>query len=294
LLFLLFFSFIFDYHSRLHDQIILFASKAYKIQIIDGLASGFRLLCVLGLKVVSQLSVSTVIFVTICTAGLRVYPVRKLVGSILVKDEKKICASNLNEIKAITKRQFPLEVFYVLQAQLVLVLLALYGDSSDTATVGALGRIGQLFLPIMAFLNAYSIPRFSRVAQHLLVSNLILWSAVATIPGAFLCFTALFFPEWLLFLVGDNYANYQNELLVSCIFFSFNAVATCIWQLLANRGLNKYAYVQVPVFVLWCLIAPLYLDLSTLMGVLWFQVGFPMALLMSAAIDLYKELKLKA
>jgi O-antigen/teichoic acid export membrane protein len=281
--------FIFDFNSRLHDQIITFANRAHEIQIIDCVASGFRLLCIGILKPIGFLSAGAAIFVATLSIGLRVIPIRRLVASILFKEKQKIDASDVKEIKSITKRQYPIELFYVFQAQIVLVLLAVYGESSDTAVIGALGRIGQLYLPVMVFLNAYSIPRFARVAKHKIVPHLIMWSAMSIVPGIFLCTLAIFSPEWLLFLVGENYANYQRELLISCIFFAFSSFSTCVWQLLANRGLNKYSFLQIPVFILWCLLAPLFLDLTTLVGVLWFQLGFPIALLVAAMADLNKE-----
>jgi len=64
-------------------------------------------------------------------------------------------------------------------------------------------------------------------------------------------------------------------------------LANTVWALAANRGWNRWVMLQVPVFVLWCLAAPHFLDLSRLADIMWFQLGYPFALLTAACADIH-------
>ncbi|UTV30458.1 lipopolysaccharide biosynthesis protein [Photobacterium atrarenae] len=283
--------YIFDFQSKLHEQIIFFDNSAHKVQLIDGTLSLFRLVCILALKFIGFLNVSLAILVGVLTAGLRIFPIRKAVAKIIPQHRATpVTHGDIDEVKRIAHRQLSLDIFMVIQAQAVLFVIAYYGDYSDTAAFGALTRIGQLFLPVTAFITAYAVPRFCQVSHQRLVRDLMLWTGLVFGIGMMLVLLSATYPELLLFLVGDNYASYTYELLISCIYVAFNAACYCFWTLLANRGLNKYSYVQLITFPFWCLIAPLVFDLSTLSGALAFQFGIPVTLLMAALMDLKKEM----
>jgi hypothetical protein len=113
-----------------------------------------------------------------------------------------------------------------------------------------------------------------------------LWSAAGGLPGIGLIAIAYFFPAILLFLIGPNYANLHYELLVGTIGMAASASVANAWQLLAHRGWNHWAWLQVPVVLVWCVSAPLLLDLTRLDQVLWFQAGFPLGLCVVIMIEL--------
>lgn len=289
MLLLLCLNFYFDFHSRLYDQIANFANQAHRVQLIDAIASLLRLVMIALLHISSTLSVTLSIFIGVLATGLRVIPIRRMVSSILAKKTVDIGREGKSRISRVTKRQFPLEVFYVLQGQIVLVIVAFYGVVSDTAVLGALWRIGQLYLPINAIVNAYAIPRFSQLDDDKVLISLLKWGGFLLFPGVLLCVVALFYPQVLLFLIGDNYSGYEKELVLTCIFFALSSFSSSVWQLLANRGLNKFAYIQVPCFIIWCVLSPLFfLDLNVFSDVVLFQLGFPLSLLLTALYELYR------
>jgi O-antigen/teichoic acid export membrane protein len=279
-------SFYFDFRTRLLQQVIVFANKAHKIQLVDTLLATLRLAFIFALKFAGLLNVITVVLAGIIVAGLRIKPIQKLLNKELPPENVNSLVEDANEIKQIAKRQFPLEVFFVFQGQLVFIFIAIFGSVTDTASLGAINRIGQLFLPVMAILQSYAIPRFCQLENNKILAGIFLWGMLSFFPGLILCFLAYNFPEVLLFLLGDNYSHLQDEIFIACIFFAFKSLVTLIWHLLANRGLNNFSLFQIPIFIAWCCIAPFYLDLSELSGVLYFQLGFPLALFFCVVLEL--------
>lgn len=285
LLILLLIQWEFDMRTRVVDQILMFANRASITQALDAFLALFRVLGVLGLYFYGVIQPIGTIALGVLGAGIRIPFIVRWVGQELPKQTITSNIEDRAEIRRITRRQLPLEVFFVLQSQIILAILAWYSATDQTASIGALGRIGQLLLPIQAVVQAFGIPRFSSAKQHVF-HYWVLWSAVGGLPGLGLIVMAYFFPAILLFLIGPNYANLHYELLVGAMGMAASAAVANAWQLLAHRGWNHWAWLQVPVVLIWCATAPLFLDLTQLDQVLWFQAGFPLGLFVVMIVEL--------
>ncbi|WP_262964947.1 hypothetical protein [Methylobacter psychrophilus] len=267
----------FDMRTRVVDQILMFANRAAITQALDAVLALLRVLGVLGLYFYALLQPLGVVALGVVGAGLRIPFIGRWIRQELPKKNIISSIEDRAEIRRITRRQLPLEVFFVLQSQIVLAILAWYAATDQTASIGALGRIGQLLLPIQAVVQAFGIPRFSSAKQHIF-RDWLLWSAVGGLPGFGLVVIAYFSPAMLLFLIGPHYANLHYELLIGTLGMAAAAAVANAWKLLAHRGWNHRAWLQVPVVLIWCVTAPLFLDLTKLDQVLWFQAGFPLGL----------------
>lgn len=275
----------FDMRTRVVDQILMFANRAAITQALDAFLALFRVLAVFALNFFELMQPLAMMALGVVGVGFRIPFIVRWVGQELPNTAININAEDRAEIRRITRRQLPLEVFFVLQSQIILAILAWYAATDQTASVGALGRIGQLLLPVQGVVHAFAIPRFSSAKKHVF-RHWLLWSAVAGLPGLGLIGMAYFFPAILLFLIGPNYASLHYELLVATIGMTASAAVANAWHLLAHRGWNHWAWLQVPVVLLWCATAPLLLDLTRLDQVLWFQAGFPLGLLVVLIVEL--------
>ncbi|MGO4325705.1 hypothetical protein AB4Z48_00010 [Cupriavidus sp. 2TAF22] len=275
----------FDMQSRVVDQVLLFANRAPALQALDTALSVARLVLSSALYALGMLGVLGATLVNVLCAGLRVPVVRRwiareipgagatLPGAGLSHAEHGArAAADRQFIGSVMRRQLPLEAFYCIQGQMVFAIVAFHGAVGQTAALGALSRIGQLLMPVGAVVAAYVIPRFAQAREGVL-RRFAAWVALACLPAAALVLLAILWPGLLLWLVGPNYAALHAELVVACLGSGFASVVGIAWQLLANRGLNHFAFVQVPVVAAWCALAPRLLDLTTLDGVLWFQLG---------------------
>ncbi|MEI6335441.1 MAG: hypothetical protein WCS87_12840 [Methylococcaceae bacterium] len=275
----------FDMRTRVVDQILMFANRAAITQALDAVLALFRVLGVMALYFYTLMQPLMVITLGVLGAGFRIPFIGRWVKQELPTQAIASSPEDSAEIRRITRRQLPLEVFFVLQSQIILAILAWYAATDQTASIGALGRIGQLLLPVQAVVQAFGIPRFSSAKQHIF-RDWLLWSVAGGLPGLGLIVIAYFFPIILLFLIGPHYASLHYELLIGTIGMAASAAIGSAWLLLAHRGWNHWAWLQVPVVLTWCVTAPLFLDLTRLDQVLWFQAGFPLGLLVVIVVEL--------
>lgn len=276
----------FDMRSKISDQILLFARRALGLQMLDTAMSFLRFALVLAAQGVGLLSVLVATLIGTLAAGLRVPLIQRWTQRELPSQAVAALPEDRQEIRSVTRRQMPVELFYCFQSQIALFIIALSGTAATTASFGALGRIAQLFVPITMLVSSYAIPRFSQEKEKVLRA-LFGWSLVGLLPGAAMVLVAKFLPGVLLWLVGPNYANLQTEVFVATLGSALVLFAGTLWRLAANRGWNRWVLLQIPVFALWCAVTPFVLDFSKLIDVLWFQLGFPLALIAATAMDLW-------
>ncbi len=274
-----------DMKSRITDQILLYAQRAVGVQVLDTSLALFRLVSVVLLQFAGILSVFVVTVISVVMTGLRVPFIQRWVRQELPAEPAVIIEPDRREIRSLILRQFPVEVFYCFQAQIALFILAMFATPSATASFGALGRLQQVFVPISMLVSSYAIPRFSQQKEGIFRA-FFTWSLLGLVPSLGLVAVAAFAPRLLLLLIGPNYADLQHEVLIASIGTALTMFANTTWRLVANRGWNRWVLLQIPVFVAWCAGAPPFLNLSTLEGVLWFQLGFPLALMVATGADL--------
>lgn len=289
LLILLVFNWVGDLKTRVVDSVLMHDGYQTKIQFLDASISIFRFFIIVMIYFLGLVNVLTAAFLSVLPVLLRIPKITAWINETLQYKIKNGSDNSYemdrDRITEITKRQFPMELFYCFQTPFLLFILSFFSNSSAVASLGALGRIGQLFLPITAILMSFAVPSFVKVKKKI-GFNLLLWSLFALVPGIGLIVISIFFPKMLLFLIGQNYQNLEIELVVACISFSANLLASFIWQLIAHRGWNYFVYVQIPIVILWCAITPLFINVTTLIGVLWFQLGFPLGIFASCIVDI--------
>lgn len=285
LLALLLLQWLLDMKSRIVDQILLYAQRAVGLQMLDMVLAFLRLASVVALQLLGWLSVLVVTVVGVIAAALRVPYIQRWARQELPATPPPPHEPDRREIRAVTLRQFPVEIFYCFQGQVALFILALTAAPADTASFGALGRIAQLLVPVSMLVTSYAIPRFSQ-ARTGVFRAFFAWSLLGLVPGIALVTLAALAPGALLLLIGPNYASLQHEVLIASLGSALSVFAGTMWRLAANRGWNRWTLLQIPAFLLWCAVSPTFLDLDSLAGVLWFQLGFPVALMMATGADL--------
>ena len=274
-----------DMKSRITDQILLYAQRAVGVQVLDTLLALFRLVAVVVLQFSGILSVFVATVVSVVMTGLRVPFIQRWTRQELPAEQPEIVESDRREIRALILRQFPVEVFYCFQAQIALFILAMFATPLATASFGALSRLQQVFVPISMLVSSYAIPRFSQQKDGIFRA-FFTWSLLGLVPSLGLVAIAALAPRVLLLLIGPNYADLQHEVFIASIGTALAMFVNTSWRLVANRGWNRWVLLQIPVFAVWCVGAPRFLNLSTLDGVLWFQLGFPLALMVATGADL--------
>ncbi len=106
----------------------------------------------------------------------------------------------------------PSTIFFALQGQISIYLISWFGKGHSIAEVGALGRIGQLFVMLAAFNGVIIAPAIARISRLLLLRRYCQVVAGSLLISGVLIGSALVFPGVYLWLLGPKYEHLRGEL----------------------------------------------------------------------------------
>jgi hypothetical protein len=249
---------------RLHSQID-------RVQKLDFCAAASRLAILMGAYFVF-LNAAVGVCATVAGLLTQYYFLRRwIAGSIDVNapaDEQ-----DRRTILGIVKSQSPNAVFYCMQGQLTVWLISILGSTQNIAEIGALGRLGIMFSIIGAVMTSIVLPGFARCQSAAQLRR-----RYFQIVGAFCLFglslvaLAGLFPDQLLWVLGSKYSHLRNELFLMMIMTAFNSVVAAMWSLNSSKAWIKRSWLNIPSVIFTQIFLLLFLDISTLSGVLWFGV----------------------
>lgn len=129
----------------------------------------------------------------------------------------------------------PSLIFFALQGQISLFLISFFGQTRSIAEVGALGRLGQIFLLLSGFNGVVIEPFMARLPKERVLRSFLIVLAAASAISAVICLAGFFEPRLFLLLLGARYASLQREtgwlVLASCIGYLVGVV----WTMTAAR-----------------------------------------------------------
>jgi len=167
------------------------------------------------------------------------------------------------------RRTLPGTIYYCLSGHISIWLISIYGSTTSIAEVGALGRLAAILMVLGAVFSTMVAPRFARLPQErsqLLRGYLricgVIGAITIIIPGL-----VRLFPEQVLWILGRNYANLTNEVVLS-------ALGSCsqMYSLALSRLWVLPPWINISMSFLAQAVLILVLDLSGTMNVLWYAV----------------------
>ncbi len=160
-------------------------------------------------------------------------------------------------------RQAPNSVWFVVNSQLAVWLVSIFGTAGRIADVGALGRLGAGFAVILSVMSAVIQPYFARSHESAeLESGFIALNAFFAALLAALVAAATWLPGALLWILGTRYAGLRAELLWMMASTGLAAWAGALYMIGCGRG--------------WVLPGPLGIGcgiVATIVGILCFDVA---------------------
>ncbi|WP_343694804.1 polysaccharide biosynthesis protein [Flavobacterium sp.] len=178
------------------------------------------------------------------------------------------------EILRIVTRILPNIIFYALSGQIVIWILSVFGNSTDLASIGALGR----FAALMAFFTTISgtlfLPRFSRLEndKETLLKYFWFFQMILFLAAGFIMLIVFLFPAQMLWLLGGSYSSLSSELFLIMLSNCIGLIAATSGNLIGSRG-----HFLNPVFIISLNLGAVILayfiwDLSTLRGILYYSI----------------------
>ena len=172
-------------------------------------------------------------------------------------------------ILSIIRKQFPYEVYSILSSQISIVLLTLFGTNSKVADVGALTRIGMLFVAMTSVMTNVLLPRFARCQDKNRLTQLF-WRIILIYVSAASSVLVLvwFFPDQFLLLLGRQYSDLGHECFLAVAAAFTGAALTAIWSLNMSRGWIIPAWIGLSISFASQAAGILIFDVHTVHGVL--------------------------
>ena len=137
-------------------------------------------------------------------------------------------------------------VYYMLQGQISVFLLALAGATSAVAEVGALGRLGQI-LGLLGMVNGFLIqPYFARIADRRHFGK----RAAQVVAGllavcAFVTATTVLAPELWLAIIGPKYAALGGELIIAMAGAQLSVVGGVLYTVVIASRTTRGQWLQI-------------------------------------------------
>ena len=129
----------------------------------------------------------------------------------------------------------PNVIFYAVQGQISLILITIFGRTSGVASVGALGRLAQIFV-ILAQMNPLLIePYFAKLARVRLKSTYLGTLALAAALCLGLVGLARTFPELFLWVLGPKYNGLRFEVVLVIAAGAIRHVSGLMWVIHSAR-----------------------------------------------------------
>ena len=153
-------------------------------------------------------------------------------------------------------------------------LITYFGRTSAVASVGALGRLGQIFALLTPINGILIEPYFARLPREQLKSHYLMAVAGAGACGACLVVLARIFPGLFLWVLGPKYTGLQTEVVLVMVSGAIGLLGGVMATINGSRRFIYYSFVLTD-NILTLILQAIYIwriDLSTVKAVLWFNI----------------------
>lgn len=274
-----------DFRGRVVDQVLYFAGQSGRVQALDIVLALARLALVAACFVSGQITALLAVIIGVGVAVTRIVPLRLWVQRLLGPKSASPEVVYVDEIGLGVRRQWPVDLYTVLQAQIVLASLSIFGGPLALAGFGAVTRIQQLLLPVDAFVYAFCVPIFAKAYASIGKVYVVL-VAITALPSLLLSIVAASRPDLLLMLVGENYAGLHTEMLLAALLAALTRVALTGWSLLAHRGWTRWSRLQIPAGIVAAFAVSTQVNIGSITGALMLQGAFASGLIVATAAEL--------
>ena len=158
----------------------------------------------------------------------------------LMRENAVPAESQLRDLRLFIMPLIPGVIYYMLQGQISIFLLNLYGLTTSIAEVGALGRLGQI-IGLLMMLNAFVIqPYFARIEQKsLYISSVRLVIAMLFAFCLVIMISVCSVPEWWLFVLGEKYAGLERELPLAILGALLTLIGGSLYTMVIARNITR-------------------------------------------------------
>ncbi len=250
-------------------------------------ANGLRLGIQAALQAVGALTAWLALAVNAAAVAYNGWAFRRRAAGLLT-EPPRVDPEVRREVRRYIGPLLPSLVFVAFQSQITIFLIGIFGSTQGVAEVGALSRLGQLFVVFLTLNGILVTPFIARSRKGELRQRVALVMAGASAVSVALTALAFVLPEPLLWLLGPNYDALRTEVgwfvlassvgFLSAVVYAVNTSRNFVWWWLNNAGLVLTLGVQAAGVVLF--------RIDTTLGVQYFFALTNVAMLVSNLVNL--------
>lgn len=199
---------------------------------------------------------------------------RKIVYTMAEK-ESKPDKEVRKDILVLVRRLLPTSIYYCLSGQITIWLISVFGNTSALAQLGALSRLSVILSILNVIITTLIVPRFAKLAsdKYLLLKRF-LQIMILLVLSLFIVIAFVYiFPAPILWILGDAYKGLSYELFLTVISSCIGLMTGVAFNLYSSRGWAISPILSISISVIAIIAFASVLDLSTLKGVLFFNIA---------------------
>ncbi|MFC6859384.1 lipopolysaccharide biosynthesis protein [Zunongwangia atlantica] len=178
------------------------------------------------------------------------------------------------EILNYVKPVIPGIIYSAFSAQISLFIIGIFGASENIAEVGALGRLGQIFMIFNMASSTLVVPYLARQSKKYLGRKFLAILGIGLCIALTLITIGFVLPEPLLWIMGDKYSHLKGEVGLLILNSSIIFINVLMWDMNCSR---KWLWSWIPIVsissnILLQALMIFTMDLSTTYSVLIFSV----------------------
>lgn len=172
------------------------------------------------------------------------------------------------QIIQMVKRIAPGSIYYCFSGQITFFLISVVGSTQSVAKVGALGRLAMALTLFTVLFNTLIIPRFSRLPddKSLLRKRYLKIQAGLLILTGCITLLAWLFSEQLLWLLGSQYEDLKNELVLNILASCLHLIVGISFGLNTGRGWTLHPAISIPLSMASIAVGVVLIDISIVKG----------------------------
>jgi O-antigen/teichoic acid export membrane protein len=174
----------------------------------------------------------------------------------------------------IVKAQIPYEIYGVFQGQISVWLITIFGSANQVADLGALTRLGVVFVVVAQVINSVLTPRLSRCVTPSRLRSIYWQIFLAYVLFTGVCLSGVLMQRGLVVkMLGTQYANIHSDLVYAMVLQAIWVLQGGALALNMSRGWVVPAYFGITLTILTQVVVFQLVNLATLRGVLLAGMG---------------------
>lgn len=262
----------FELPTVIYTVVLKLNNEYDKVQYIDIINVSFRLITI-GLLSFIFLQSYIAIWIISLAFGINYFVSKKWASAYADPKAKTHLSIDRKEINQIIIHQLPGAIYFCLIGQISIFLISVFGSTASVAEVGVLSRLAVIFTVINVTVATVIMPRFSKSQTADQIQKwFFLMLAGLILMGLVLLGFAYVFPDFFLFVFGKKYIHLDQELLWVVGNGMVYLITGIIFQINSSRGWILKWWIFIPVGVATQVISLFFLDVSTVIGVIQYNI----------------------